>query len=96
MRDTEHTRIIPPPYPLACHTSLTSHRLDELVSPTPDGEYTGRAVVKLIFNIGKVSYEPSREAGRKRVEKSRVLSLGWRETFKQFVSLCYEANARPK
>ncbi|CAM9978364.1 unnamed protein product [Scytosiphon promiscuus] len=29
-------------------------KLDELVSPTPDGEYTGRAIVKLIFNIGKV------------------------------------------
>eukprot|EP00752_Nemacystus_decipiens_P001884 g1815.t1 len=29
-------------------------KLDELVSPTPDGEYTGRAVVKVIFNIGKV------------------------------------------
>lgn len=25
------------------------------MSPTPDGEYTGRALVKLIFNIGKVN-----------------------------------------
>ena len=38
----------------AWHRALAVHRLDELVSPTPDGEYTGRAVVKLIFNIGKV------------------------------------------
>lgn len=30
-------------------------RLDELVSPTPEGTYMGKATVKAIFNIGKVS-----------------------------------------
>jgi translation initiation factor IF-2 len=29
-------------------------RLDEIRSPTPDGTYVGRAVVKLVFSIGKV------------------------------------------
>ncbi|CAN0369361.1 unnamed protein product, partial [Discosporangium mesarthrocarpum] len=29
-------------------------KLDELVSPTPEGTYVGKATVKVIFNIGKV------------------------------------------
>lgn len=58
----------------AWHRALAVHRLDELVSPTPDGEYTGRAVVKLIFNIGKVR-PPAMEGSRDAEKSGKIKGL---------------------